>query len=107
MTVRPVTWYSCMSSLFTYETPVASPSLFVRTSRAIALGITSMLPVAIAGFTRTDDDEKSAYTWQPLLHCEQKKHEPRSSLIAFVRIERREGITVTPAVVAAFFIINS
>ena len=48
--------------------PVAFPSLFVNTSRAIALVNRSTLPVANAGFTNTDEEEKSAYTVQPRLH---------------------------------------
>ena len=59
-TTFPFTWYSCISCVFTYDTPVAKPSLFVTTSRAIALVITSQLPVFIAGITRTDEAEKSA-----------------------------------------------
>src|SRR5258706_14305192 len=55
--------------------PISLPAESVRTSRAIALAITSTLPVFTAGFTKTDDEEKSPYTVQPLLHCEQKKHE--------------------------------
>src|SRR5579859_770937 len=93
ITVFAVTSYSSMSSLFTYETPVALPSLSVNTSRAMALAITSTFPVFKAGFTSTDDDEKSPYTVQPRLHCEQKKHWPRSLLIGFVRMDRREGMT--------------
>src|SRR5688572_5131162 len=71
ITTFAVTVYSCMSSLLTKDTPVATPSLLVKTSRAIALGMMSTFPVAIAGFTRTDDEEKSAWTVHPLLHCEQ------------------------------------
>ena len=66
--VLPLTWYSCISSLFTYETAVAFPSLSVSTSRAIALVNRSTLPVFIAGFIKTDEDEKSAYTVHPRLH---------------------------------------
>ncbi len=73
--------------------PVASPFALVITSRAIAFGITSTLPVLSAGLTKTEEEEKSAYTVQPLLHCEQKKQAPRSLLIGFVRIDKREGIT--------------
>src|SRR5688572_24898600 len=69
MTTLAVTVYSCISSLLTKETPVALPSPLIVTSRAIAFGITSTFPVATAGFTRTDDDEKSACTVQPRLHC--------------------------------------
>src|SRR5688572_7699372 len=73
ITTRPLTWYSCISSFLMNDTPVALPSLLlVITSRAMALAMTSTLPVLIAGFTRTDDDEKSAYaTLQPLLHWPQ------------------------------------
>jgi hypothetical protein len=65
------------------------------------------MPVASAGFTSTEDEEKSAYIWQPLLHCPQKKQEPRWSFNFFVRMDSREGMTRTPAWVAAFFINNS
>ena len=60
-----------MYFLFTYETPVASPSELVITSRAIAFGITSTFPVATAGFTRHELEEKSAYTLQLRPHCAQ------------------------------------
>src|SRR4028118_783035 len=70
-TVLPRTSYSSMSSLFTYETPVASPFLSVNTSRTIALEINSRLPVFNAGMTRQDDAEKSAYALQLRLHCPQ------------------------------------
>src|SRR5688572_18688014 len=65
------TEYSCLSSLLTKDTPVATPSSLVRTSRTIALAMMSTLPVSIAGFTNTDEDEKSACTVHPRLHCEQ------------------------------------
>src|SRR6185295_6371424 len=73
--------------------PVAFPLESVSTSRAIALAITSTLPVFNAGFTKTEDDEKSPYTVQPRLHCEQKKQAPLSLLIGLVRIDKRDGIT--------------
>src|SRR5690606_27089192 len=55
----------------------------------------STLPDCSAGFTSTDDDEKSPYTVQPRLHCAQKKHAPRSLLSGsgLVKMESREGIT--------------
>src|SRR6185312_11588821 len=53
------TWYSCISSLLIYDTPVARPLASVSTSRTIALAITFRLPVFIAGITRHEDDEKS------------------------------------------------
>jgi hypothetical protein len=37
ITVRPFTWYSCRSVLSTYETPVASPLVPGKHSRAMAL----------------------------------------------------------------------
>ena len=39
--------------------PFAFPSLSVKTSRAIAPVIMSTLPVITAGFTNTEEDEKS------------------------------------------------
>src|SRR6267154_1703443 len=59
----------------------------------MALASTSTLPVFKAGLTNTEEDEKSPYTVQPRLHCEQKKQEPRSLLMGFVRIDNREGMT--------------
>ena len=50
---------------------MASPSSFVNTSRAMADTITSTLPVFRAGFTSTEEEEKSPYTVQPRLHCAQ------------------------------------
>ncbi len=43
------------------------------------------------------------------LHCAQKKQAPLSVVLSifFVRIDKREGITFTPAVVAASLINNS
>src|ERR1043166_9891410 len=69
--VLPSTWYSWPSSLLTYDTAVANPSLFVSTSRAIAFVTRSTLPVFIAGITRQDEDEKSAYILQLRPHCAQ------------------------------------
>src|SRR5579862_2511970 len=106
-TILPETWYSCISSLLTYETPVARPSLFVSTSRAIALVTKSTLFVFSAGITRQDDEEKSPYTLQLRPHCAQKKHAPRSLFICLVRIDKREGITGTPILFPAFLINNS
>src|SRR5574343_742186 len=76
----------------------------------MAFGNTSILPVAMAGFTNTDDEEKSAYaTLQARLHWPQYIHSPRSLLSgkAFVRMDKREGITFTPAFCAPFLMINS
>src|SRR5690349_11644445 len=75
-TIFAVTEYSCRSSLFTNETPVAFPSSLVNTSRTIAFGMISTFPVAIAGFTRTEDEEKSPCTVHPRLHWRQKKQAP-------------------------------
>src|SRR5687768_10584396 len=65
----------------------------------MAFGITSTLPVASAGFTKTEDEEKSAYTEQPRLHCAQKKHDPLSLLFSsgLVKIESLDGITGIPS----------
>src|SRR5687767_10079283 len=100
--VAPVTWYSCISSLFTYDTPVAFPFRSVMTSRTMALDMSSRLPVFRAGITRQEEAEKSAYTLQLRLHCPQKKHTPRSLLPgnASVRTDPLPGITLTPAFAA-------
>src|SRR5687767_7666487 len=71
ITTFAFTVYSCKSSMLTNETPVALPSSLVNTSRTMAFGIMSTLPVAMAGFTRTEDEEKSACTAHPLPHCRQ------------------------------------
>src|ERR1700759_637440 len=107
ITVLPVTWYSCISSLFTYETPVAIPSLSVSTSRAMAFVTRSIFSVFIAGITRQEEAEKSPYTLQLRPHCAQKKHCPLSALICLVRMDRREGMTGTPTLVPAFFMNSS
>ncbi len=109
ITTLAETLYSCRSSRLTKETPVAFPSASVMTSRAMALGMTSTLPVSTAGFTSTEEDEKSPYTWHPRLHWLQKKHAPRLSLSGNgrVRIERREGITGMFSFCPAFFMYSS
>src|SRR4030081_1851328 len=73
----------------------------------MAFVIRSTLPVATAGFTSTEDEEKSAYTLQLRPHCAQKKQAPRSLLICFVRMDKRAGITGIPARRALFFIKSS
>src|SRR5690606_15566963 len=94
-TTRARTVYSCRSSLFTKDTPVALPDSSVITSRTIAFGMTSTLPDSSAGFTSTDEEEKSPYTVHPRLHCAQKKHAPRFWLSGSgrVSIESRDGMT--------------
>src|SRR5258708_22612059 len=73
----------------------------------MALASTSTLPVFKAGLTNTEEDEKSPYTVQPRLHCEQKKHEPRFLLIGLVRMDSREGVTGIFNAVPASLINNS
>src|SRR5882757_5244594 len=107
ITVRPVTWYSCISSLLMYEMPEARPSFSVITSRAIAFVIKSIFPVSSAGMTRQEEAEKSPYTLQLRPHCAQKKHAPLSLFICLVRMESLEGITGTPTRLPAFFMKSS
>ena len=54
-----------------YETPVASPSRPVVTSRAIASVISVSRPVSSAGAMSTSGLEKFAFTVQPRLHAPQ------------------------------------
>src|SRR5690606_2663677 len=98
ITISPSTRYSCISSLCTYDTPVAFPSGPVMISRTIAFGITSRFPVLMAGITKQEDDEKSPYTLQALPHCPQKKHTPRSLFPGSfsVNTDPLPAITLTP-----------
>src|SRR5882757_2970830 len=73
----------------------------------MALVMRSILPVAIAGITRQEEAEKSAYTLQLRPHCAQKKHAPLSLFICLVRMESLEGITGTPTRLPAFFMKSS
>ncbi|MNL29250.1 hypothetical protein D3C87_1509280 [compost metagenome] len=59
ITTLAFTWYSCISRVLTYDTPVASPRSSVNTSLTIALVITVRLPVFAAGITRHEEAEKS------------------------------------------------
>src|SRR5262245_53687096 len=57
-TIRARTWYSRRSCVLTYDTPVARPLASVTTSRAIAPATIFRRPVASAGGSRTEGDEK-------------------------------------------------
>src|SRR4029077_10243038 len=70
-TVFVFTSYSCMSSLLTYDTPVAKPLLSVLISLTTAFVITVRFPVFIAGITKQDEAEKSPYTLHERLHWPQ------------------------------------
>ena len=63
----------------------------------------------MAGITRAEEEEKSAYILQLRLHCPQKKQACLSLLLgkASVRTDPLPGNTVTPTVLAAFTINNS
>src|ERR1700750_1141354 len=66
----------------------------------------STLPVFIAGYINTLGEEKSAFAiLQFLPHWAQKKQDflSVSFSIGLVRIESRDGITLTPDCCAAFF----
>ncbi len=54
-----------------YDTPVASPRSSVVTSRAIALAMIRSRPVASAGGSSTDGDEKFECVAQPRPHWPQ------------------------------------
>jgi hypothetical protein len=106
----PSTWYSMPSFLLTKDTPVASPSLLVSTSRAIALEITSTLPVFMAG--RSAHWVKKNRLWQYCnydctVHRKNKRRDLHHFRWALVSMDKREGITFTPACVAPFLIISS
>jgi len=70
-TIRARTWCSRPSWVSTYETPVASPLSSVVTSRAIAFATIRSRPVASAGGSRTDGDEKFECVAQPRPHWPQ------------------------------------
>src|SRR5581483_11735623 len=70
-TILARTAYSRASAVFTYDTPVARPLESVVTSRAIALLMMRSLPVASAGGSKTDGDEKFACVAQPRPHWPQ------------------------------------
>src|SRR5215208_2436816 len=68
-TITPArTWRSVPSALFMYVTPVALPVSSVVTSRAIAPVTSVIRPVAIAGGSSTDVDEKFECVEQPRPH---------------------------------------
>src|SRR5919109_4331634 len=70
-TIRARTPFSRRSVRLMYATPVASPSSSVVTSRAIALETMRNRPVARAGGSRTDGDEKFEWVEQPRPHWPQ------------------------------------
>src|SRR5262245_28519500 len=70
-TMRPRTWFSRPVALSMYDTPLARPLSSTVTSRAIALGTMVRRPVASAGGSSTDGDEKFECDAQPRPHCPQ------------------------------------
>ena len=58
-------------NFLSYDTPVARPLSSVSTSRAIALVMMRSLPVASAGGSSTDGDEKFEWVAQPRPHWPQ------------------------------------
>ena len=70
-TIRARTSRSWPVAVSTYETPVASPSSFVSTSRAMAPVTIVSLPVASAGGSSTDGVEKFEWVEQPRPHWPQ------------------------------------
>ena len=69
--MRARTWCSAAVAVSTYDTPVASPSGPVVTSRAMAPGTIVSFPDLSAGASITDTLEKFECVAQPRPHCPQ------------------------------------